>query len=97
MLDKDTVLQVIGGLMKQPQYLSEKDKYSLSIGDFPNRFEKYIFSAIYNLYKDGARVITPTDIDNYFNAHAPAKDLFEKNSFGEWVLKKPIWNSVSKN
>ena len=85
MLDKDTVLQVIGGLMKQPQYLSEKDKYNLSIGDFPSRFEKYIFSAIYNLYKDGARVITPTDIDNYFNAHAPAKDLFEKNNGIEYL------------
>lgn len=85
MLDKDTVLQVIGGLMKQPQYLSEKDKYNLSIGDFPSRFEKYIFSAIYNLYKDGARVITPTDIDNYFNAHAPAKDLFEKSNGIEYL------------
>lgn len=85
MLDKDTVLQVIGGLMKQPQYLSEKDKYSLSIGDFPNRFEKYIFSAIYNLYKDGARVITPTDVDNYFNTHAPAKDLFEKSNGIEYL------------
>ena len=71
--------------MKQPQYLSEKDKYNLSIGDFPSRFEKYIFSAIYNLYKDGARVITPTDIDNYFNAHAPAKDLFEKNNGIEYL------------
>ncbi|MBQ2873137.1 MAG: N-acetyl sugar amidotransferase [Bacilli bacterium] len=31
-------------------------------------------------------------MDKFYN-----KDLFEKNSFGEWVLKKPIWNSVSKN
>ena len=85
MLDKDTVLQVIGGLMKQPQYLSERDKYNLSIGDFPNRFEKYIFSAIYNLYKDGAKVITPTDVDNYFNAHAPAKELFEQNNGIEYL------------
>lgn len=85
MLDKDTVLQVLGGLMKQPQYLSERDKYNLSIEDFPSRFEKYIFSAIYNLYKDGARVITPTDVDNYFNAHASAKDLFEKNKGIEYL------------
>ena len=71
--------------MKQPQYLSERDKYNLSIGDFPNRFEKYIFSAIYNLYKDGAKVITPTDVDNYFNAHAPAKELFEQNNGIEYL------------
>lgn len=71
--------------MKQPQYLSEKDKYNLSIGDFPSRFEKYIFSAIYNLYKDGAKVITPTDIDNYFNAHAASKELFEKSNGIEYL------------
>lgn len=71
--------------MQRPQYLSEKDKYNLSIEDFPSRFEKYIFSAIYNLYKDGAKLITPTDIDNYFNIHAPAKDLFEKNNGVEYL------------
>ena len=34
MTDKNTELQIIGGLMKRPQYLSEIDKYSLSPSDF---------------------------------------------------------------
>lgn len=85
MVDKDTILQVICGLMKHPQYLSEKDKYNLSIDDFSNTFEKYIFSAIYNLYDDGAQTITVVDIDNYFNTHQVAKATFERNNGVEYL------------
>ena len=69
-------MQVICGLMKHPQYLSETDKYFLTIEDFPNRFEKYVFSAIYNLYKGGAQNVTVVDISNYFNTHEVAKATF---------------------
>ena len=78
-------MQVICGLMKHPQYLSETDKYFLTIEDFPNRFEKYIFSAIYNLYKGGAQNITVVDISNYFNTHEVAKATFEKNNGIEYL------------
>ena len=44
--DKSTIQQILGALIKHPQYLSETDKYFLTIEDFPNRFEKYIFSAL---------------------------------------------------
>ena len=67
MVDKATILQIIGALMKHPQYLSETDKYRLTPDDFSSLFEKYIFSAIYNLYKDGATTITVFDIDNYLD------------------------------
>ena len=30
LLDKGSILQVIGSLMKHPQYLSESDKYNLT-------------------------------------------------------------------
>ena len=30
MVDKSTILQIIGALMKRPQYLSETDKYNLT-------------------------------------------------------------------
>lgn len=80
MVDKDTINQVLGGLMLNPIYLSETDKYNLSITDFSTLFDKYVFSAIYNLYKDGAKKISPVDIDTYFNAHPEAKSTFEKNN-----------------
>lgn len=78
-------MQVICGLMKHPQYLSETDKYFLTIEDFPNRFEKYVFSAIYNLYKGGAQNVTVVDISNYFNTHEVAKATFEKNNGIEYL------------
>lgn len=71
--------------MKHPQYLSETDRYNLSIADFSSTFEKYVFSAIFNLYKNGAQIITPVDIDNYFNAHKTAKVVFEKSNGIEYL------------
>lgn len=85
MVDKDTILQVICGLMQHPQYLDEKDKYILSIDDFSSLFEKYVFSAIYNLHKDGAQLITVFDIDNYFNTHKTAKAVFEQERGIEYL------------
>lgn len=85
MVDKDTIMQVICGLMKHPQYLSETDKYRLTPDDFSSLFEKYIFSAIYNLYKDGATSITVFDIDNYLTTHKEAKACFEKNNGIEYL------------
>lgn len=78
-------MQVLCGLIKKPQYLSETDKYFLTIEDFPTRFEKYIFSAIYNLYKGGATNITVVDVANYFNTHEVAKVTFEKNNGIEYL------------
>ena len=85
MVDKDTIMQVICGLMKHPQYLSETDKYRLTPDDFSSLFEKYIFSAIYNLYKDGATSITVFDIDNFLTPHKEAKVCFEKNNGIEYL------------
>ena len=71
--------------MNHPQYLSETDRYRLTIDDFPSLFEKYIFSAIFNLYKDGAQSVSVVDIDNYFNTHPAAKSVFEKNNGIEYL------------
>lgn len=85
MVDKDTILQVLCGLMKNPQLLSETDKYRLTPDDFTALFEKIIFSSIYNLYKDGAQKITVFDIDTYLNTHKASKATFEKNKGIEYL------------
>ena len=79
MIDKATIIQVLGSLIKEPSLLSKTDIYNLTIEDFTSHFEKYIFSAIYNLYQGGARNISIVDIDNYFNSHPVAKQTFEQN------------------
>ena len=57
MTDKSSVQQILGSLIQKPQLLSQVDKYSLTIADFSTRFEKYIFSAIFGLYNQGATKI----------------------------------------
>ena len=38
LVDKKCVQQILGCLLKHPQYLSEVDKYRLTLSDFPGRF-----------------------------------------------------------
>lgn len=94
MIDRDTILQVLCSLMKRTNYLSETDKYHLSIEDFPTLFDKYVFSAIYNLYKDGAEEVSVVDISNYFNTHPTAKKIFEKEKGIEYLQDGLDFNLV---
>lgn len=71
--------------MQHPQYLSEVDKYSLSLTDFPSRFDAYIFSAISGLYFDGNIRIHPIDIENYLSSDQLAAATFEKQSGIEFL------------
>lgn len=80
MVDKNTIYQVLCGLMLNPSYLMDSEKYNLSTDDFSSLLEKYIFAAIYNLQRNGAQSINIVDIDNYFDAHSEAKDLFERSN-----------------
>ena len=53
MVDKNSIIQIFGSLMKKPNLLSESDKYQLTLDDFYYKFDKYIFAAIENLYRGG--------------------------------------------
>lgn len=85
MTDKNVLRQVIGGLMQRPHLLSEVDKYSLTVSDFSSRFEKYIFSAITNLYCKGATNIQPIDVANYLESDVTASKTFEINHGVEYL------------
>ena len=85
MMDKSVIQQVIGSLMQKPQLLSEVDKYNLSIADFSTRFEKYIFSAIMNLYCKGVVSIQPIDVANYLESDTVGKKIFEQNKGIEYL------------
>ena len=85
MTNKGTIQQVLGSLMKHPQFLSEIDKYSLSISDFSSKFEKYVFNAINGLWHNGAQKITALDIESYLEANDAAKKLFEQQNGLEYL------------
>lgn len=84
-VDKNSTLQIFGSLMKYPQYLSETDKYILTLDDFASRFDKYIFAAIDSLYRGGALRIQPIDVENYLQSNGAAAALFKKNNGIEYL------------
>jgi replicative DNA helicase len=85
MTNKGTIQQVLGSLMKHPQFLSEVDKYSLSISDFSTKFEKYIFTAIQGLWHNGAPKITAFDIEVYMEANEAARRVFDLQNGLEYL------------
>ena len=85
-IDKGCIRQVLGSLIKHPQYLSEIDKYSFVLTDFPSKFEKYIFSAINGLYRNGAPKIQIVDIENFLSSDEIAKKTFEQQNGIEYLL-----------
>lgn len=85
MVDKSTNLQIIGSLMKHPQYLSQTDRYTLTPDDFYYSFEKNIFIAIDSLYRDGATRINPIDIENFLSTNSSALVIFRQHNGIEFL------------
>lgn len=79
-IDRYTVIQVLGSLMNHPDLLNETDRYNLEPTDFPKTLDRYGFSAIYNLYVDGAERIRAIDILSLLEENAIAKNLIEKEN-----------------
>lgn len=85
MVDRSTIIQIFGALMKHPQYLSESDKYNLTPVDFYYKFDTYIFVAIDSLYRNGAEHIQPIDVENYLNTNESAKLIFKQQNGIEFL------------
>lgn len=74
--------------MNNPDFLSDTDKVRLELTDFPTALDKFIFSAIHNLYNDGdgAKNIRSIDVINYLKSNAAAVGTLEKEN-GEVYLQ----------
>lgn len=79
-IDRRTIIQILGSLMSNPSLLNDTDKYQLEPNEFPQQVDKYIFTAIYNLYAGGANVIHAVDIDTYLNSNEMAKRVMEQEN-----------------
>lgn len=82
--DKGAIIQVIGSLMKNPLLLANP-KYSLNPNDFRVKTEKYIFSAIYNLFASGVEKISEVDVDTYLQNHEGIYQNFTQNNGIEYL------------
>lgn len=85
-IDRHTVIQVFGSLMNQPSLLNDTDKYRLEISDFPTTLDRFIYSAIYNLYNGGIEKIRTIDIVSYLKENPTATIYLEKEN-GEIFLQ----------
>ena len=85
MIDKRDTQQILGCLMKRPQLLSEIDKYSFILTDFPSRFERSIFMAINGLYRNGATKIQPIDIENFIEPDQVSAKIFKDKNGIEYL------------
>lgn len=84
--DRKTIVQIMGSLMSKPELLSDIDKYQLEPTDFVQQMDKFVFSAIYNLYVGGAENIHATDIDAYLSKNDVAKNLMEKENGQQFLI-----------
>lgn len=85
-VDRKTIIQILGGIMAKPELLSDIDKYQLEPSDFSQSLDKFIFSAIYNLYVGGAEKIHAMDVDTYLMENEIAKNLIEKENGIQFLL-----------
>lgn len=84
-VDRNTIIQLFGSLMQNPRLLDDTDRYKIEVGEFQKTLDKYIFSAIYNLYSNGAEKIRTVDVDNYLRTNDAAKSLMELENGVEFL------------
>ena len=84
--DKMSVLQVIGGLVKNPSLLMDR-RFPLTVDDFPDQFHRIVFGAIEHLAFQGAQVITAIDIDQYLAPYNKQYKVFTDNKGIEYVSR----------
>lgn len=78
--------QVISTLYKQPQLLEQDDKFHLIKDDFNMPIQRLLFTSIYNLYSEGASLITPELIETYLSSRPVYKSLYDDKN-GKVILE----------
>lgn len=85
-IDNTAIIQVIGNVFKNPKLLNDTDKYSITEDDFPDRFHKIVFGAIYKIYELGANKITLENISDFLSSRPKSEAVYKKEKGEEWLL-----------
>lgn len=85
-VDKNSILQVIGTIIKSPYLLEQGDKYFFNTEDFAEPFHKTIFGAINNLKAQGARKIDILDVDSFLSIRPSLYKLYNDNKGTEYLV-----------
>ena len=84
--DKMAVLQVLGGLIRNPLLFINKE-YKLTEEDFPEQFHKIVYSAVEHLAAGGLEKITPIEIDQWLAPYPVQYKVFCDNNGMSYVAK----------
>lgn len=84
-IDKKSIMQVLGSLLKKPLLLKRTDKYNLDVEDFGEEFYKILYGAINNLSAQGLKKIELLDLENYLSSRPTIYNIYNKNKGSEYV------------
>ena len=85
--DTSAVVQILGSIFKDSSFLDQKGKYFLTAQDFaPQDFHRVVYGAAADLYSNGARNITVTDIEDYLKDGRPNSwSVYQACGGAKWV------------
>ena len=82
--DTTSIMQVIGCVYNNPSLLDQTEKYIITDDDFPDRFHKIVYGAIYNIYNLGASKINLKNVLDFLALHPKSEAVFKKEKGEEW-------------
>ena len=84
--DKRAATCLLGCLFKSPELLSNTDTYILFAEDFTERLHKLVFSAIFNLYHEGATVLDISELNNYLQKYPELYHFFTEQKGNDFLM-----------
>lgn len=82
--ETSSALYVLSTLMRKPLLL-EEEQYVLTTDDFVQPLQQYVFTSIFNMEKNGAKHLTPQDIDLYLKTQPNVYQYYSENKGYEWL------------
>lgn len=86
-IDIPCIVQIIGNIYKNPNLLSNDDKYRFREEDFPSSFQRIVFGCLYNLYQLGTKEFTLEAVNDYLSSRPKAQAEYKVNKGDEYLLK----------
>ena len=86
-VDTTSIMQVIGCVYNNPSLLDQTDKYTITDDDFPDKFHKIAFGAIYNIYNLGAKEINLKNVLDFLSQHPKSEAIFKKEKGEDWLIQ----------
>lgn len=83
--DTQAAIQVIGGIMNNPDILDDTGEYVFKEHDFCSSFHRMMFGAVYHMYLEGGRVFNAETIESYISERPKASATFQANNGVQWV------------